>query len=379
MVELIDRPPATGERETRLVPSSKDQVPALGLRNYWYPAIEAHRVQAKPVPVRILGEDLVFFRDRRDGRVAALHDRCPHKGMPLSCARVYFPGTLSCAYHGWTFDGDGELRAVLSEGPDSKLPGKVRVRSYPVEERWGVVWVFMGELDSPPPLEEDVPIEHFDPGTTYTLSIQVWNGDWRDGMENSADASHAQVLHRHAFLMWLVEQPAWAKMSAAETADGKAIGIYKEFGPPECDYPGLGHYSMKRWFRRPAQTRRRLEGDPRRIQQAMQQRRATNQIRLPCWRIVDLHPIAYVQGTVPIDEGRTRFWAFSVKRTSGLGALLFRLRYLLWSSWVMDRLFVGQDKWAIERLKPGPEKFHANDVAVIKWRQLAGRAAKQRI
>jgi phenylpropionate dioxygenase-like ring-hydroxylating dioxygenase large terminal subunit len=377
MVELIDRPPAQGEHEARLAPSSKDQVPALGLRNYWYPAIEAHKVRAKPVPVRLLGEDLVFFRDARDGRVAALHDRCPHKGTPLSCARVYFPGTLSCAYHGWTFDGRGELRAVLSEGPDSKLPGKVRVQSYRVEERWGVVWVFMGDLDPPPPLEEDVPSEHFGPGTTYALSVQVWDGDWRDGMENSADASHGQVLHRHSLYQWHVELPAWAKMSATETADGKAIGIYKQFGPPECDYPGLGHYSMKRWFK--VKQTRRFQTDPRRIEQAMQQRRATDQIRLPCWRIVDLRPIARLQATVPIEARRHRYWVFTVKHTSGLGALLFQLQYLIWNSWALDRFFVGQDKWAIERLEPGPENFYANDVAVIMWRQLAGRAAKQRI
>jgi hypothetical protein len=137
---------------------------------------------------------------------------------------------------------------------------------------------------------------------------------------------------------------------------------------------------MKRWFRIIKQ-RARHRRDPGQVQQVMQQRRATNQIRLPCWRIfnADPEPESRLQATVPIDEGRHRYWVFSVKRTSGLGALLFHLRYLLWDSWALDRLFVGEDKWAIERLKPGPEGFYANDVAVIMWRQLAGRAAKQRI
>ena len=87
--------------------SPENLLPELGFRNYWYPIIESRHVKKRPVPVRVLGEDLVLFRGNR-GRVAALVDRCPHRGTKLSRGRIIFPGTLSCGYHGWTYNEKGE-------------------------------------------------------------------------------------------------------------------------------------------------------------------------------------------------------------------------------------------------------------------------------
>jgi phenylpropionate dioxygenase-like ring-hydroxylating dioxygenase large terminal subunit len=179
------------------VKQSRGEVPEMGYRNYWYPAIQSGKVKKKPVPVSLLGEAIVLFRDTRTGKVYGLQDRCPHRGIPLSLGRSYFPGTVSCAYHGWTFDRRGQCVAELTEGPDSPLPGKVSVHVYPLEERWGVVWVYIGE-GSPPPLEEDVPEEFLDPGTRMFLDVQEWDCNWNELMENSSDPTHAIVLHRRA-------------------------------------------------------------------------------------------------------------------------------------------------------------------------------------
>ena len=133
----------------RTASTAAPHLPLFGFRNYWYPIIESRRVRNGPVSVRILGEDIVLF-PTKDGKVAALVDRCPHRGVMLSRGRILFPGTLSCGYHGWTFNGQGECLAAIVEGPDSRVPGKVHVRAYPTEERFGIVWAFLGEGDPPP-------------------------------------------------------------------------------------------------------------------------------------------------------------------------------------------------------------------------------------
>ena len=137
----------------------------LGFRNYWYPVLWSREVGKHPVPVTLLGENIMLVRD--NGRIYALHDRCPHRGVPLtlgagwlgqrSWSRQEFPGTISCGYHGWTYDlKTGVLCAALTDGPDSPICGKVRVRTYPVEERLGLIWIYVGDIE-PPPIEQDIP------------------------------------------------------------------------------------------------------------------------------------------------------------------------------------------------------------------------------
>src|SRR5262249_6828788 len=88
---------------------------ALGFRNYWYPVQWSSQIGEKPVPVTVCGERIALVRDK--GIVYALHDRCPHRGVPLSLGRRQFPGTISCPYHGWTYGlGDGRLCAVITDG-----------------------------------------------------------------------------------------------------------------------------------------------------------------------------------------------------------------------------------------------------------------------
>ena len=81
---------------------------------------------------------------------------------------------MSCGYHGWTYDlASGTLVAALTDGPDSPICGKVRVRTYPVEERIGIVWVYIGELD-PPPVEADIPEELRPMVFGLETSVQPW-------------------------------------------------------------------------------------------------------------------------------------------------------------------------------------------------------------
>ena len=181
---------ATASRDRR------ELIPKLGLREYWYPALLQQKVgKKKPETMKLLGEEITFFRGK-DGHVKAVWDVCPHRGGSLGHGDSHFPGTISCPYHGWTFDQTGACVAVLSEGPDSKIPGKVTARMYPTRTVKNVVFIWMGQGE-PVPIEEDVPEEFFDPEVLVFAWWRSWPVNWMVSLENSMDA-HPPYVHRNA-------------------------------------------------------------------------------------------------------------------------------------------------------------------------------------
>ena len=128
------------------------ELPELGFRNYWYPVLAAWRLRRRPKAVKLLGEEVVLYRD--GGRIYALKDQCAHRGARLSRGKCLYPGsgTLSCPYHGWTYSGEtGQVVAKLMEGPDAILPAEARVTTYPVREHDGVLWGFVGDMEAKRP------------------------------------------------------------------------------------------------------------------------------------------------------------------------------------------------------------------------------------
>ena len=187
---------STVRREARQTRDVRSLIPALGLREYWYPAIEASKIKGKPVGLKICGEDIVFFH-AEDGSVAALWNVCPHRGGSLMNGDCHFPGTISCPYHGWTFDGDGNVLAVLPEGPESKIPGKVKQRKFPTQTLKGMVFIWMGEQE-PALIEEDVPPEFFDDSSHILYFTEMWTSNWNVALENGSDA-HVPYVHRDSW------------------------------------------------------------------------------------------------------------------------------------------------------------------------------------
>src|SRR4030095_5927437 len=122
------------------------------LRQYWMPCIPSFELPAPDCPpkkVRLLGEDLVAFRDSR-GEVGLFAANCPHRGASLFFGRNEECG-LRCAYHGWKFDVSGQCVDMPSEPDDSDFKHKVRARAYPCRDVNGVVWTYMGSRATPPP------------------------------------------------------------------------------------------------------------------------------------------------------------------------------------------------------------------------------------
>ncbi len=165
-----------------------------GFRNYWYPAaLSRHLAEGGHKAIQLLGEEILLTR--QNGRLHAIEDRCPHRGIRFSARPLFYTQeTLTCWYHTWTFDLEtGGLRTILSS-PDSKMIGKCRARVYPVAERKGIVFVFIGDID-PPPLEYDVaPGLLDDNAVVYCGEPYDIKANWRLGCENGYDPGH-QFIH----------------------------------------------------------------------------------------------------------------------------------------------------------------------------------------
>ena len=139
--------------------------PNLLLRNLWYYALPAGRLAAGKMTGKILLGEPILFARRTNGEVFAMRDICPHRGMPLSYGQ--FDGEeVECCYHGWKFDQAGICTCIPSlTGSERVDPANIKVRSYPVREQQGGIWIFMSEgkaIDEaalpPVPTVPDIPL-----------------------------------------------------------------------------------------------------------------------------------------------------------------------------------------------------------------------------
>lgn len=185
-------PLGSGPRDMRA------KIPPLGLREYWYPALPVKRIRGRrPLYWRMLGDEIALFRT--PSGVGAVSDVCPHRGASLSRGKCFFEGTVSCPYHGATFNKDGECLAVLPEGPSSKMPGKLTVRRYPTVVLRGWVFIWMGDR-APAPVSEDVPPEFFEDKRTLLLSdYTYWPASWIISIENQNDSHNQLYVHRNSW------------------------------------------------------------------------------------------------------------------------------------------------------------------------------------
>ncbi|HTE83324.1 MAG TPA: Rieske 2Fe-2S domain-containing protein, partial [Dehalococcoidia bacterium] len=123
------------------------------MRQYWIPALlssELGETDGRPARFRLLGENLVAFRST-SGEAGILANNCPHRGASLFFGRNEDDG-LRCVYHGWKFDVGGHCVDMPNEPPESNFKDKVKAVAYPAQERGGIVWVYMGPRETPPPL-----------------------------------------------------------------------------------------------------------------------------------------------------------------------------------------------------------------------------------
>lgn len=164
------------------------------MRQYWLPFLKSSDVtkDGQPHRIRLLGEDLVAYRDS-EGRVGLVDHACPHRGAPMVFGRNENSG-LACIYHGWKFDVSGQCQDMPAEPADSPMCKRMKIKSYPVRERNGLLWAYMGtDRESPPPLPDFefnlVPESH------CVLTFRVQECNWLQALEGEIDSAHAAILH----------------------------------------------------------------------------------------------------------------------------------------------------------------------------------------
>ena len=164
------------------------------MRRHWIAACLSEEVaepDSAPVKVRLLGEDLVVFRDSK-GRVGVLDEYCSHRRASLVFARNEDCG-LRCLYHGWKFDVDGNVVEMASEPANSLIPERVKHNAYPTHEAGGFVWTYMGPIDKMREFEAPA----FAPNTDVHVSatkVRV-HCNWAQILEGQIDSAHSSSLH----------------------------------------------------------------------------------------------------------------------------------------------------------------------------------------
>ncbi|MEO6017895.1 MAG: Rieske 2Fe-2S domain-containing protein [Polaromonas sp.] len=224
------------------------------LRQYWQPAALVDefnpaldpRMDKRPVKaLKLFGQDLVLFRDA-SGAWGLLDRDCAHRGADLSFGRletVAHGGGLRCPFHGWKFAPDGRCLETPAEPVGSKLCERVRQRSYPVIEKSGVLFAWLGDEDGTPP-----PFPAFDCFTapaSHSFAFKgLWNANWLQALEVGIDPAHPSFLHR-----FLEDEPLDAigqnaagkqfRSASAGAIDGEQwpmTRIMREFSRPEIQF-----------------------------------------------------------------------------------------------------------------------------------------------
>jgi len=228
----MDRCDLTVSRDENVELTSTGADTAMGrvLRCYWWPIAIAADLEDRPTYVRVLGEDLVLFRDKR-GRFGLLGARCPHRRANLCIGTTGAEG-LRCRYHGWLFDTQGRLLDTpgVSLGPDFK--DGVRQLSYPVQELGGVLFAYLGPAPAPLLPRFDFLIR---PGFRIARIIGFSDSNWLQLAENGVDPLHVTFAHA---MTWKGVASAPVHMSFMETKWGL---VYRSGRPIDRK----DHYSFR--------------------------------------------------------------------------------------------------------------------------------------
>ena len=342
----------------------------LGFRDHWYPVVWEREIGDKPYPVTLLGEKVVLVRD--GDTVYGLHDRCPHRGVPLSLGRREFPGTVSCPYHGWTYDvTNGKLAAVITDGPESPICGRISVKTYPVEERLGLLWVYVGDGD-PHPVERDIPEELLDNDHVMGGKIDIRDGNWRFAAENGFDEGHAKYLHNTALWRLFKVMPTWNKTRVVEV--GPWLIRVQDEVHWEADFPGLGTWSNKRWWKRMPLPDAPGKGSRVNPVIAALDLPGFVSIRLPGLLRVAYPEFIHYEWYVPVDDDHVRYIQMMVRFESGAKGALFKAKYLAAIRWLFHGQFTAQDAWMVDVMDAPPERLYRPDLSITGWRRMIEKA-----
>ena len=299
------------ERLTRITPGTPcGQL----LRHYWHPAALVDefnpafdaRMATRPLKaVKLLGQDLVLFKDA-SGDWSLLDRDCAHRGADLSFGRLESAaqgGGLRCPFHGWKFAADGRCLETPAEPAGSKLCERIRQRSYPVIEKSGVLFAWLGDEGSTlPPLPA---FDCFTAPASHSFAFKgLWHANWLQAFEVGIDPAHPSFLHRFLqdeALSEIGDNPAGKQFRSASagTAGGEhwpMTRIMREFAQPEI------HFEDKPWGMQLTALRHMTE--------ALTHVRVTQAI-FPATFVIPLsETMTITQMHVPVDDTHTYWYTF---------------------------------------------------------------------
>ncbi len=191
------------------------------MRQHWLPLClseEVAETDGAPVRARLLGEDLVVFRDTQ-GRLGVLGEFCPHRGASLSFGRNEECG-LRCLYHGWKFDVEGNAVDMSSEPPGSAMLKAIKQKAYPARESGGFVWIWMGARETM--REFEPPAWAPKPDIKWAIVKMHAACNWAQVLEGSIDSAHSSSLHSSEMPAAQVDSAKATKTSWPRPSNDKA-------------------------------------------------------------------------------------------------------------------------------------------------------------
>ena len=198
--------PQENETMTRVGPNTPG---GKFLRSYWWPVWFTQELTNKPVPIRLLGEDFVLFRDG-SGKIGFLDAACPHRRASLTLGRVEEKG-IRCCYHGWLLSAEGHCLEMPAEPKGSKLHEDVRQHHGLTQEAGGLIFAYLGPLPAPQ-------LPHYDLLFREDCDRAVWAKDdhcnWAQRAENGVDPYHSMSLHASVYPSMAMKRPdaTWTPM-----------------------------------------------------------------------------------------------------------------------------------------------------------------------
>lgn len=220
------------EQNEYLTRVGKGQPAGELLRHYWMPAALTEELDGERpvVAVRLMGEDLVLFRNA-DESIGLIQRQCPHRGADLCYGRLE-DGGLRCVFHGWLFGPDGRCMEQPAEPENSRMHEQIRATSYPVVEKNGIVFAYMGPGDPPGFADLDC----FRAPQSHVFAFKgLWHCNWLQALEVGIDPAHASFLHR--FLLDQDARDSYGKQfrdTAADT-DIPMTRLLREFPRPNIE------------------------------------------------------------------------------------------------------------------------------------------------
>ena len=276
------------------------------LRRYWQPVAMLDEfdpaldppMAIRPVKaVRLLGQDFVLFKDAQ-GRFGLLDRDCPHRGADLAYGRNEGDG-LRCPFHGWKFDVSGQCTETPAEPAGSTLCQRIRQRSYPLIEKAGALFAWLGPEDQTPP-----PFPALDcfvaPASHSFVFKGLWHCNWLQAFEVGIDPAHASYLHR--FFQDASLEGSYGKQfrgASAGAIDGERwpmTKVMREFARPEISFTAQP-YGLQLTALRP-------------LNEALTHVRVTNDVFPQTFVIPLSETMTITQMHVPVDDTRNHWYAF---------------------------------------------------------------------